>query len=47
VYLNGELRASTTKEDAPQLPENYGKESKMIGEQQAYIAGYRLLNLLD
>ncbi len=46
VYLNGELKASAHKENALPVPENYGKESKQVGEQQVALAGHRLAKIL-
>jgi len=46
VYLNGELNGSTSKENALPVPEDYGKESKRVGEQQVSLAGYRLASLV-
>jgi len=46
VYLNGELKGSADKENALPVPENYGKESKKVGEQQVALAGYRLAELM-
>jgi len=47
VYLNGQLNGSVDKEKAQQVPENYGKESKKVGEQQVALAGYRLAGILS
>ena len=46
MYLNGALEGSVDKENALPVPENYGKESKKIGEQQIALAGYRLMQIL-
>jgi len=46
VYLNGALKGSSDKENALSVPENYGKESKKVGEQQVALAGYRLAELM-
>ncbi len=46
VYLNSELKGSADKENALPVPENYGKESKKVGEQQVALAGYRLAKIL-
>ena len=46
VYLNGALNGSTSKENALPVPEDYGKESKRVGEQQVSLAGYRLASLV-
>ena len=46
VYLNGELEGSVNKENAPPVPEKYGKESKKVGEQQVALAGYQLAETL-
>jgi len=46
VYLDGELQGSIEKENALPVPENYGKESKKVGEQQVALAGYRLASLI-
>ncbi len=46
VYLDGELQGSSDKENALSVPENYGKESKKVGEQQVSLAGYRLASLV-
>lgn len=42
AYLNGTLKGSKTKTDAPALPEGYTKNLKQIAEKQAAVAGYRL-----
>ena len=47
VYLNGALDGSSSKKNAPQLPVNYGEDSKVVAEQQVYLAGYRLLYLIS
>jgi len=47
VYLDGELQGSIEKENAPPVPENYGKESKKVGEQQVALAGYRLAGIIS
>ncbi len=39
VYLNGELKGSVDKENALPVPENYGKESKKVGEHQVALVG--------
>jgi len=44
--LNGELKGSIDKENALPVPENYGTESKKVGEQQMALAGYRLAGIL-
>ncbi len=46
VYLNGVLKGNVDKENALPVPENYGKESRKVGEQQVALAGYRLTGLL-
>jgi len=46
VYLNGVLKGSVDKENALPVPEDYGKESKRVGEQQVALAGYRLASLI-
>ena len=47
VYLNGELKGSSDKENALPVPENYGKESKKVSEQQVAFSGNRLAGLLS
>jgi hypothetical protein len=42
AYLHGELKGSTSPEDAPALPEGYTKDAKTVAERQAALAGYRL-----
>ncbi len=42
AYLHGELKGSTTPDNAPALPEGYTKATKTVAEKQAAIAGYRL-----
>ena len=46
VYLNGALKGSVDKQNALPIPENYGKESKKVGEQQVALSGYRLAKIL-
>lgn len=46
VYLNGALKGSAEKENLLPVPENYGNESKQVGEQQGVLAGYRLAKIL-
>ena len=46
VYLNGELKGSNEKEDAMPVPDNYGQDSKKVGEQQVSLAGHRLAGIL-
>ncbi len=46
VYLDGELQGSSDNENALSVPENYGMESKKVGEQQVALAGYRLAELM-
>ena len=42
AYLRGELKGSTSPENAPGLPEGYTKAAKVVAEKQAALAGYRL-----
>ena len=42
VYLRGELKGSTSTENAPTLPEGYTKAAKAVAERQAALAAYRL-----
>lgn len=42
AYLRGELKGSTSPDNAPALPEGYTKEAKAVAERQAALAGYRL-----
>ena len=42
VYMHGKLKGSTNADDAPDLPEGYTRESKLVAEKQAALAGYRL-----
>jgi hypothetical protein len=42
VYLQGKLKGSLSREDAPALPEGYTKAAKLVAEKQAALAGYRL-----
>ena len=37
MCLNGELKGEADKENAQSVPENYGKESKTVGEEQIKI----------
>ena len=46
VYLNGELKGSVDKENALPVPDNYGRDSKIVGEQQVVLSGYRLADIL-
>lgn len=46
VYLNGKLKGSSNKEEAPPVPDNYGKDSKKIGEKRIALAGYMLARIL-
>jgi hypothetical protein len=45
-YLHGQLKGSTEALNAPELPDNYTKEAKVIAEKQAALAGYRLANAI-
>jgi hypothetical protein len=47
VYLQGELRGSKDKAQAPLLPPDYGRNSKQIAEKCVVLAGYRLAKLLE
>ena len=47
VYYRGRLRSGTSKENAHQIPENYGKESRKVGEKRVVQAGYRLAGILS
>jgi hypothetical protein len=42
AYLHGELKGSTSADEAPALPEGYTKAAKSVAEKQAALAGYRL-----
>ncbi len=42
AYLRGELKGSTSKDSARELPEGYTKAAKIVAEKQAALAGYRL-----
>jgi hypothetical protein len=42
AYLHGELKGSSSPENAPALPEGYTKEVKAVAEKQAALAAYRL-----
>ena len=42
AYLHGELKGSTDRETAPELPEGYTKAAKTAAEKQGALAGYRL-----
>jgi len=46
VYLNGELIGSVDKENVFPVPENYGYDSKKVGESQVSLAGHRLAKFL-
>ncbi len=41
-YLRGELRGSTNRDSAPELPAGYTRNAKMCAERQGALAGYRL-----
>jgi hypothetical protein len=41
------LKGGTDKENAQQVPKNYGKESSKVGEERVVLAGYRLANFID
>jgi len=41
-YLNGELKGSTNRDEAPSLPADYTKNAKAVAERQGALAGYRL-----
>lgn len=45
-YLNGYLKGSMERDDAPHLPADYTKNMKMIAERQAALAGYRLADAI-
>jgi hypothetical protein len=38
----GELKGGTSKETTQELPEGYTKAAKVVAENQAALAGYRL-----
>jgi hypothetical protein len=42
AYLHGDLKGSTSPDNAPPLPEGYTKAAKLVAEKQAALAGYRL-----
>ena len=42
AYLRGELKGSTSADNAPALPTDYLKNAKAVAERQAALAGYRL-----
>ena len=41
-YLRGELKGSTSRDEAPELPAGYTKNAKVCAERQGALAGYRL-----
>ena len=47
AYLRGELKGSTNRDAAPELPEGYPKAAKAVAEKQAALAGYRLADELE
>jgi len=47
VHLNGNLKGSINKENAPQLPEKYTKMLKKLSEKRCYQAGFRIGLTLD
>ena len=44
AYLHGDLKGGTSKESAVELPEGYSKAAKAVAENQAALAGYRLVD---
>ena len=46
VYLNGKLKGSNSKENALPVPDNYGGDSKKVGQSQVSLAGHRLAKFL-
>jgi hypothetical protein len=46
VYLDGKLKGGATKKEAAPLPDDYGMESRKVGEKRIALAGYRLANIL-
>jgi len=46
TYLEGKLPMSPVREKAPVLPEDYLRQSKIVGERRATQAGYRLADVL-
>ena len=45
-YLNGNLKGSKEKENAPRLPTFYTAQLKQVAERQAALAGYRLADTI-
>ena len=41
-YLRGELKGSSSRDEAPELPADYTKNAKGVAERQGALAGYRL-----
>jgi hypothetical protein len=46
VYLNGQLSATTDKENGAVLPKAYAKAAKSVAEEQVALASYRLADVL-
>lgn len=46
AYKDGHLQGSTTRTEAPILPEEYIKNAKAVGERRIVLAGYRLAAVL-
>lgn len=46
TYREGNLQGSTTRTEAPVLPEDYVKNAKAVGERRIVLAGYRLAAVL-